>query len=554
MFATASENGIIELRNDVSVQSINQNKVTLEQRSEVHTLAFSPDSRTLVGGSKDGSIDVWDTSTQRHITTLKGHSSVVSSVDFSPDGVTLVSESEEGTICLWNTHTGQSDTIFTEHLTRIRSIKFSPDGQTLMSINRAHSDEWHESNRSSDNDTLHLWEIGTGIRKATFTAHSYHIGFAEFSPDSRTLAIWSKTGTLELWDVETCLPKITFTEKVEEVTSIIFSPDGRMLASWNSNSIVIWDVETRKRKTTLTDELDDVKSVTFSPSGCTIISRSGTKTGSHHSDSADIIHLWDVETGKRKIIPADEGSSKVKPILLSSDNSTLISISTSESLYKDKRGYTKKNGTIHLSDVETGARKTTLVEERMGTVTSVFFSSDNSTLISVSKDDTDRYSSRQGDIIRLWDIETSICKTTLTEKLYNVKSILLSSDNSTLISVSEDETGGYSNRYNYNIIGLSDVGTGTLKATFTEDRYFGVESVSLSSDNRTLAGRDREGTIRVWDVETGTCKAIFTKFTDIETDERDPIGNITYAALSPDGSIIASGNDVGTILLWEIPK
>ena len=599
MFATASENGIIEMRNGVSVQSINEDKVTLEQKSEVHTLAFSPDSRTLVGGSKDGPIDVWDTSTQRHITTLEGHSSVVSSVGFSSDGATLISESEDGTIRLWNTHTGQSETIFTEHLTRIRSIKFSPDGQTLMSINGVHSDVWDESNRGSDNDTLHLWDVGTGIRKATFTAHSYHIGAAEFSPDSRALVIWSKTGALELWDVETCVPKITFTEKVENVMSVIFNPNSPTLISISSSKPLLydeypediimrlWDAETGKCKATLAaDGMGTVKSVHLGPDKHTIISVSKDETNRYSSNRYDTIQLWDVETGTRKTIPTEDGKSEVKPIFLSSDNRTLISVSTYKST--DKRGYSKGNGIIHFWDVETTKRKTSFTDEKLGNVESVILSSDNRTLVSVSKDKTDRYSSNGHDIIRLWDVETSTLKATLTEGLANVESVILSSDNRTLTTLTCD--GGRKHT-----IHLWDAESGKCKATLAEDGR--IKSIFFGSDNLTLisvsisepsnsyvsyhrdSGENSDNIIRLWDVETGTCKATFTEdigkvtsvdlspdgstlilsqiyLWDVETGERkiDPIGNITDIALSSDANIIASGNDMGTILLWEISK
>ena len=558
MFATASENGIIELRNGVSVQSINENKVTLEQysdkqKSEVHTLAFSPDGRILVGGSKEGSIDVWDTSTQRHITTLKGHASVVFSVSFSPDGATLISESEDGTIRLWNTHTGQSETIFTEHLARIKSIKFSPDGQTLMSWTSVLSDNSDDRNGSSDNDTLHLWDVGTGIRKATFTAHSYHIGSAEFSHDSRTLVIWSKTKALELWDVETCLPKIAFTEKIKNVKSVHLSPDSRTLISISTNetdkyssnqydTIRLWDSEIGKCKGTLTENgMGTVTSVHLSPDSRTLISISNDETKRYSSNNRGTIRLWNVETGERKAILTEDGKLEVKPIFLSSDNSTLISISTDKSSESYRYSDRYSTSTIHLWDVETGKRKATLAEEKMGKIESVFLSPDNRTLISISLDG-DRYSSNKYETTRLWDAESGKCKAILAEE-GKIKSIFFGSDNLTLISVGISKPRNSYVSYHRNsdgdsdnIICLWDVETGTCKATFTED-IDKVTSVNLNIDGSTLILNQ----IHFWDVETGERKI-------------DPIGNITYATLSPDGSIIASGNDVGTILLWEISK
>lgn len=585
MFATASGNGIIELRNGVSVQSIDENKVTLkqysdEQKSEIHTLVFSPDSRILVGGSEAGPINVWDTNTQQHITTLKGHSTVVSSVGFSPDGATLISEDEDGTIRLWDTHIGQSETIFTEHLARIRSIKFSPDGQTLMSSHGYRSDDSDHRDQSSDNDTLHLWDVGTGIRKATFTAHSYCVDIAEFSPDSSTLAIWSKTGALELWDVGTCLPKITFAEKVEEVTSIIFSPDGRVLVSRNNNSTVIWDVKTGKRKVTLAEDgMGPVKSVHLSPDNRTIISISEDETNRYPSNERDVVQLWDVETGERKVISTEDGKQEVKPIFLSSDNRTLISVSRYKST--GERGYSKENGIIHFWDVETINRKISFTDEKLGNVKSVLLSSDNRTLISVSRDKSDRYrSSNEYDTIRLWDVETGTCKAILTEKPINVESAILSSDTCILAILDERNT-----------IYVWNVETGKQKRTLKEDGI--IESIQLGSDNLTLVSistskpsdyysrsdEDSDNIIHLWDVETGTCKATFTKnigkvtsvnlspdgstlilnqidLWDVETGERkiDPIANITDIALSPDGNIIATGNEAGTILLWKISK
>ena len=585
-FASANTGGTIYLH------SIGETEETLSgHKSGTQVLAFSPDSRTLAGGNKDGSIYVWDTGTRQHFVTLKEHTSIVSSVGFSHDGTTLISESEDGTICLWETDTGQNKTIFTEHLAKVRSIKFSPDGQMLMSRNGNRSSKnnalYIEDSKDREcignNDTLHIWDVRTGIRKATFTARNYHTNSAKFSPDSRTLAIWSKTGQFELWEVETGLPKTIFTEKIENVESVTFSPDSCMLASWGNDSIILWDVETGKRKTTFTEGLEHVESVTFSPTGCTLISRSRTKTKSHYNSSITI-HFWDVETGICKASFTERGKSENRTTLLSPDNRMFIHTSRNEE--KDERGYKKENGIIHLWDAETDHPETTLTQEGLGIIKSVYLSSDNRTLISVSKDNTDRYSSTAYDTIRLWDMDTGICKANLTtENLHSVKSVHLSSDNRTLISVSE-------NRSN-DLIHLWDMDTGACKATFTEGLH-NIKSVLLSSDNRTLISVSKGASndhIRLWDMDTGACKATLMEglhniksvllssdnrtlisvsraeyveedsgdivhLWDVETGKQktDPIGNINCVVASPDSSTFASGNDEGTILLWSISE
>jgi WD40 repeat protein len=52
----------------------------------VNTIAFSSDGRTLVSGSEDTTIKVWDVLSQREKSTLSGHEAKVSCLAFSDDG------------------------------------------------------------------------------------------------------------------------------------------------------------------------------------------------------------------------------------------------------------------------------------------------------------------------------------------------------------------------------------------------------------------------------------------------------------------------------------
>jgi WD40 repeat protein len=67
----------------------------------VHSLAFSPDGRTLAIGD-DNRVRLWDVETRLEIKQLRGHKWEVRSVAFSPDGRTLASGSADGTVRLWD--------------------------------------------------------------------------------------------------------------------------------------------------------------------------------------------------------------------------------------------------------------------------------------------------------------------------------------------------------------------------------------------------------------------------------------------------------------------
>ena len=195
----------------------------------------------------------------------------------------------------------------------------------------------------------------------------------------------------------------------------------------------------------------------------------------------------------------------VRSVAFSPDGSTLASGSWDD--------------TIRLWNAVTGEHKTTL-EGHWGTVNSVAFSPDGSTLASGSYDDT----------IRLWNAVTGEHKTTLEgHRRPAVGSVAFSPDGSTLASGSDDDT-----------IRLWNAVTGEHKTTLEGHRR-PVGSVAFSPDGSTLASGSWDDTIRLWNAVTGEHK------TTLEGHR----GTVRSVAFSPDGSTLASGSDDDTIRLWN---
>ena len=52
----------------------------------VEAIAYSPDSKTLISGGRDGMVRIWEVASGKEIRCLKGHAKYVNSVAISPDG------------------------------------------------------------------------------------------------------------------------------------------------------------------------------------------------------------------------------------------------------------------------------------------------------------------------------------------------------------------------------------------------------------------------------------------------------------------------------------
>ncbi|MCY4401860.1 MAG: WD40 repeat domain-containing protein [Candidatus Poribacteria bacterium] len=491
-------------------------------QNSISSISFSPDGKTLASGSQDQTIYLWDVDTGAHKQTLTGHPESFTRVSFSSDGNTLISVSKDMTIYYWDISTGERKKtladkgMITDQLEKpetVERVSFSQDNTILATIRF--------------NNTIRLWDTTTGTLIQTFPSQatdkqekdfSNNIEYVLFSPDNRTVVGLTGGGKIRIWDVVSGKRK-SLSEYPGYVWRLSFSPDGRTLATGISGGIIrFWDVSTGEHKKTITNHSMSYYGMyghnfkPFSPDGKKFVFV--TAIGN--------LYLWDAVTKQEQQLSGINYNAKKLPYnthaLISPDSQTLASWQTHE------------NWNIRLWDTTSGKHKQTPRGHKTR-VKTVVFSPDSNMMAS--------WSSEGDTTIRLWDVATGKHKRTLKGHINPIEDVSFSPDGKTLAS------GGLDG-----IIRIWNSETGEQKQTFMENSFANnlaaqsaaVTVVTFYSDGVVLASGHKNGSIRLWDLDTG--KPIQTL--------RRHASAVSSIVFSPDGKTVASTSKDATARLWDV--
>jgi WD40 repeat protein len=237
----------------------------------IQAASFSPDGRTLLTGSYDGRLALWDVGAGTGLARLKRAKRVLSvlTVCFSSDGTWFAVGNAAGRVAIRDARSCAVLCGWEAHESGIMALDISPDGSWLAT-----------GAREPGGTTLHVWRIGEKRDSATeaFSDHRHVTAVYAvcFSEDSRFLAAggWTNSGYTGsvVYELETGHRVASLIW--EAARSLRFSPDGTILASGEEfGKITLWDVRGQSRLREIKAAHEDIVSVLrFSPDGCLLAS------------------------------------------------------------------------------------------------------------------------------------------------------------------------------------------------------------------------------------------------------------------------------------------
>jgi len=181
-------------------------------------VTFSPDGKIILTRESNGNeVRMWDAATAMPIRRTLVHQGVVNSVAYSPDSKTILTGSSDKTARQWDAATGL------------------PIGQPLAHQGEVSSVAYSPTARPSSPGLTRLCGFGiplpAGPPDALFR-HQGEVSSVAYSPDGRTILAESGDNLARLWDATTAEPIGKPLEHPGGVYAVAYSPDGKDDRHW----------------------------------------------------------------------------------------------------------------------------------------------------------------------------------------------------------------------------------------------------------------------------------------------------------------------------------
>jgi hypothetical protein len=218
---------------------------------------FSKNNKWLAIAGGDKMIRVYDVSTNQLKYVLKGHGAIIFDLQFSSDNLTLISGSWDGSVLVWDF---KNESVLKRiDITNVSPyiVRYSPNDLYILSGDVVNH--------------LDFWEVDTQDKFRSLVGHTQTISGIDFSDDNQLMATSSWDGHVKIWNVLTGMITAKMGQKNNPVYAVKWVDD-KVLSGGADRLIHVWD-KNEKSITTLNGHSADVTDIEITSNHKYLVSR-----------------------------------------------------------------------------------------------------------------------------------------------------------------------------------------------------------------------------------------------------------------------------------------
>jgi WD40 repeat protein len=452
----------------------------------VWTLEWSPDGSHLASAGSDGAVRIWDTASGRQVHSLQWNGGATWVASWSPNGRLLATGGADG-VRVWDAETGRTIASLMRRCGRIWAADWAPDGSRLVVA-------------EGTGVRVFEWAAATPRLLHKLEGHPGGVKAASWSPDASRIVSAGAGGLVHQWDATTGQLVRSLAGHADWVRVLGWTSDGARIVSAGADGLVlVWFSDSGEQEHRLTGHRGAVRAASWSPDGSRLVSAGDDGT----------VRIWDTTPDQRRVESAAE--------------SVVVSTATI-SPSCSKVGYAGRDGVVRVADAESGRH----LCELSGTVPGV-------ERLEWSPDSA-RVAAMGWSRVQVWDLESG--RTLYRHNDWGLHWISWTPDGSRLVTASSD---GWMREHD-----ISSTPSPWRRLARRWRKYL-VEPVRLmeagtwSPDRSQLVTAEYDGSVQVWDVESGRPVRTLA----------GPSGPVSTVRWSRDGSRIVCVSPDASACVWD---
>lgn len=539
------------------------------------------------------SMKLWDTATGRCLRTFEPPQltgdRMIGAIALSPDGRTVLSGGWDKRLHLWDVKNGALVRTFTGHTDWVQSGCFSGDGRQVLSGSGGGLD-------ASAEPDLRLWDVASGECLHVFRGPQGAIDAVCFSGNGQFAIAGGRDSMIRIWDIGDGTCRKNWPAHAAGVTALC-RVGSRLLSAGRDGLVKLWDGGGRLQRT-FTGHVGAVGTVTASRDG-----RLALSGGADH-----FLRLWDVDTGRclyswqveygaaKGALSADgtmavstgtpmrlwrltaAGARPAPPVLCRVIGSEAASLAQGEyerelaaaRLARQRGDYPAAAGRLRAARSQPGCQRR---QQAMTEWTQLYgrlarrglqgvwegrrLGESEGTVSALCFTPDGKRLLSASETLSLWDVDSGLCLHRFAGHEKSVSAVCLSGDGRLALSGAWDGT-----------IRLWEMDSGKCRRTIATGGT--VSSVAMAADGRFLVSGRWDGNVHIWDPETGRClrEIVVARRRDeavpfynpltgaqVRADWADGHGDtisLNALCLTPDARLLATADSRKQLLIWDV--